>query len=190
MEWAVDFVTAPNKEDVRLIRDTLEAKLKADSGQYGEAARALWELLVQVRHARNRPWECMTLVHMGKVYRVLRWSIAVKLFEEALEVAEREGVTRAQMMAIAELGEMKCSWGQFEESLGLLRRALALAEEGDLASRRELLLDMVVAYEGLDDMARCKALLEEVLALDKVLEPDEIEDDMDHYRRICKALPG
>lgn len=189
MDWAVDFVTTPDKEDVRLMRETLEAKLRADSGQYGEAARILWELLVQVRHDKNWPWECMTLVHMGKVYRVLRWSIATKLFEEALQTAELRGFARAQMMAIAELGEMKCSWGQFEESLDLLHKALELVEPGDLASRRELLLDLVVAYEGCDDMPRCKRLLEEVLKLDREMETDEIEEDLDHYQRICRCVP-
>lgn len=72
MDWSVDLTSSVDKDELRFIRETLEAKLKAEAGQYGEAARILWELLVQLRHDKNRRWECMTMVNMGKVYRALR----------------------------------------------------------------------------------------------------------------------
>lgn len=188
MDWDVNFVASPDKEDVRIIRDTLEARLKADSGQYGEAARMLWELLIQMRHVHNRRWECITLAHMGKVYRVLRWSIAVQLFEEVLELADAIGFDQAKMIALAELGEMKCSWGQLQESLDLFFKALDLVQDGDLERRREILLDMVLAYEGLDELQRCRELLEEILEIDQRLQSDETEEDQQHFERICMAL--
>ncbi len=145
MDWVVDFVASVDPDSVRLIRETLEAKLKAEAGQYGEAARVLWELLVQVRHAKDRQWECITMVHMGKVYRALRWRIAEQLFEDGLELADEIQFTRAKMMCLAELGEMKCQWGQFDDALDLFSKAMVLLEEGDMESRRLLMLDMVVA---------------------------------------------
>lgn len=188
MEWAVDFLPSVGNDDVRLIRDTLEAKLKAESGQYGEAARILWEILVQVRHAKNRRWECITMVHMGKVYRALRWSIAVQLFEDCLELAESIRFDRAKAMCLAELGEMKCHWGQFEESLDLFDKALSLVEEGDLESRRMIILNKVVAYEGLDDLERCRELLQQALDIDRKIGCSDIEEDMAHLSRITDAL--
>jgi tetratricopeptide (TPR) repeat protein len=188
MDWAVDFLSSVDQEDVRIIRDTLEAKLKAESGQYGEAARILWELLVQVRHAKNREWECITMVHMGKVYRALRWRIAQQLFEDALELAEAIALARAKLMCLAELGEMKCQWGQFEEALDLFSKALALLDAGDMESRRHLMLDMVVAYEGLDDLERCRELLNEVITIDRQIGCEDVEEDMAHLDRIAQAI--
>ena len=188
MDWAVEFISSVGKDDVRIIRDTLEAKLKAESGQYGEAARILWELLVQVRHAKQQKWECITMVHMGKVYRALRWRIAEQLFEDALQLAESIQFIQAKMMCLAELGEMKCQWGQFDEALDLFSRAMALIDEGDMESRRLVMLDMVVAHEGLDDLERCRELLNEVLIIDRKIGCEDVEEDMDHLDRIAQAI--
>jgi tetratricopeptide (TPR) repeat protein len=177
-----------NKDDVRIIRDTLEAKLKAESGQYGEAARILWEILVQVRHGKKRQWECITMVHMGKVYRALRWRIAEQLFEDALPLAEEIGFTHAKVMCLAELGEMKCQWGQFDEALDLFGKALALLDESDMENRRMLMLDTVVAHEGLDDLERCRSLLEEVITIDRQIGCEDVEEDMAHLDRIVQAI--
>jgi tetratricopeptide (TPR) repeat protein len=188
MDWAVDFVSSVDQDSVRHIRDTLEAKLKAEAGQYGEAARILWELLVQVRHAKNREWECITMIHMGKVYRALRWRIAQQLFEDGLELAESIQFTRAKILCLAELGEMKCHWGQFEEALDLFGQALALLDEGDLESRRHIMLDMVVAYEGLDELEKCRELLKKVLVIDRQIECEDVEEDIAHLDRIAQAI--
>jgi len=59
------------------------------------------------------------------------------------------------MMALVELGEIKCQWGQFTESLSLFEEAAKLLPEGDLEARRSVLLDMTVAYEGLDAFNKC-----------------------------------
>jgi tetratricopeptide (TPR) repeat protein len=187
MEWAVEFVSTNNEENERFLRETLEAKSRADRGQYGEAARILWELLVQVRHLRDPQWECMTMVHMGKVYRALRWKIAVQLFEDAVDLADRIGLDTAKMIALAELGELKCQWGQFKESLDLLESAMGLLAEGDLRGRRFILLDMTVAYEGLNDLEKCESLLNEVVKIDRKIRFDELADDLDHLERIRAA---
>ena len=188
MDWAVDFVSEVNEEDVSLMRETLEAKLKADSGQYGEAARILWELLIQVRHAKRQRWECITMIHMGKVYKALRWRIAVQLFEEALELSERIGFQRATLMVLAELGELECNWGHFREALDLFAKALPLVDPGDLEMRRALLLDQVMAHEGLDLLDVCRELLQEVLHLDDKIDHEDADEDRAHLQRIRSAL--
>ncbi|MCU0693327.1 MAG: hypothetical protein MUF54_18205 [Polyangiaceae bacterium] len=188
MDWSVDLTSSVEKGELKLIQETLEAKLKAEAGQYGEAARILWELLVQLRHDKHQRWECITMVHMGKVYRALRWSIAVSLFEDALELAEALSFDEAKMIALAELGEMKCQWGQFEDSLALLQKAIVLVPEGDLASRRLILLDMVIAYEGLDNMERCHTLLAEVIEIDKHIGKEELGEDLAHLRRLRPGI--
>ncbi len=186
MEWAVEFASEKTEDNERFLRETLEAKSRADRGHYGEAARILWELLVQVR-MRDPQWECMTMVHMGKVYRALRWKIAVQLFEDAVDLADRIGLDAAKMIALAELGELKCQWGQFKESLDLLDSAMKLLTEGDLRGRRFILLDMTVAHEGLNDLAKCESLLNEVVEIDRKIGTDELEDDLEHLERIRAA---
>jgi len=188
MDWDVDFLPSLEKEDVKYIRETLEAKLKAESGQYGEAARILWELLIQLRHEKKQRWEYITMVHMGIVYRALRWNISVSLFEEVLELAERIDFPKARMIALAELGEMQCQWGKFDESLDLLNKAHDLLEPGDQRNRRTILLDMVIAHEGLDDLARCVELLEQVVAIDTAEGYDELAEDQSHLKRLQQGL--
>ncbi len=187
MDWDVDFMPSIEKEDVKYIRDTLEAKLKAESGQYGEAARILWELLVQLRHEKKQQWECITMVHMGIVYRALRWNISVSLFEDALELAEKMNFSKARMMALAELGEMKCQWGKFDESLDVLNNAFKFLEPSDLKNKRLILLDMVIAYEGLDEMDRCADLLQQVISIDRETGSEELDEDLSHLSRIEKS---
>jgi tetratricopeptide (TPR) repeat protein len=188
MDWTVEFVSSVDRDSVRFMRDTLQARLKAETGAYGEAARILWELLIEARHGKKREWECITMVHMGKVYRVLRWAIAAKLFEDAMTLADELHLTVAKAMALAEWGEMKCQWGKFAESLELLEQALALVPPSDVASRRSILLDMVMAYEGLDELERCRTILKEVLVLDSEIGARDTEDDVDHLRRIEQNL--
>jgi len=188
MHWAIDFVSDVKKADVSLMRETLEAKLKADSGQYGEAARILWELLLMVRHAKRRRWECITMIHMGKVYKAIRWRIAVQLFEEALELSEQIGMDRARLMALAELGEMECTWGHFTEALELFERASELLDPADLETRRSLLLVRVLAHEGLNSLDTCTEMLGEVLTLDEELEHPDMDEDRDHLARLQAVL--
>jgi tetratricopeptide (TPR) repeat protein len=190
MDWSVELSSSVDKEELKWVRETLEAKLKAESGQYGEAARILWELLVQIRHTKNSRWECLTMIHMGKVYRALRWSIAVSLFEDALELAEAVSYWEGKLLCFGELGEMKCQWGQFEDSLELLRKALSLVQEGELATRRLVLLDMVMAYEGLDDLTQCRCLLQEVIEIDRVIGSEELAEDMAHLHRLGSDSSG
>lgn len=184
MEWAVEFVSTMNRENAKFIRETLEARARADTGNHNEAARILWELLVQVRHIRDRYWECMTMVHMGKVYRSLRWHIAVQILEDAIILAKEIDFSSARMMALVELGEINCQWGQFAESLALFEEAFNLLPEGDLEARRWVLLDMTVAHEGLNDLKKCEQLLIEVIELDKEIKCENIRDDLDHLERI------
>jgi tetratricopeptide (TPR) repeat protein len=186
MEWALEFISNIDKENTKFLRETMEAKVKAEAGQYGEAARVLWELLIQVRHARERRWECMTMVHLGRVYRALRWTIAVNLLEDAVELADELTFDLAKMMALAELGELKCQWGQFRDSLELLSAALELNEEENLEYRRDILIDMVIAHEGLEDFDECEKLLEEIVVIAKRIKSVDLQDDIEHLERIRK----
>ena len=82
------------------------------------------------------------------------------------------------------VGEIKCQWGQFAESLDLFDEAFTLLPEGDLEARRWVLLDMTIAYEGLNDFKKCEKLLTEVVEIDKKISCEDIQDDLDHLERI------
>ncbi|NOZ87628.1 MAG: hypothetical protein GXP49_15495 [Deltaproteobacteria bacterium] len=188
MDWSVDFIDDASKENLKLVRDTLDAKHNAESGNYGDAARILWEIIIEARHSKNKKWECMTMVHMGKVYRVLRWSIAVKLLEEAVELASAIGFTKARMMALNDLGEMHCSWGQLQSSIKYLEESLSLVDKEDKESMRAVLLNLVVANEGLGNYAKCKEYLARIISLDREIGSPEIDEDMDHLDSIEERL--
>lgn len=128
------------------------------------------------------------MIHMGKVYKAIRWRISVQLFEEALELSETIGMERGRLMALAELGEMECTWGHFNEALELFERAWALLDPADLETRRSLLLVRTLAQEGLGMLDACAELLTEVLELDEELEHPDIDEDRDHLERIQAAL--
>lgn len=188
MEWAVDFSANVSATDVEQMRETLEAKLKTESGQHEEAARILWELLVGVRHSKQPRWECITMIHLGMVYKSLRWRTAQQLLEEAQELADRIGFDQGRMLALVELGRLESDWGHFEQALALYDQALPLLQTGELERRRELLLAQVTAHEGLDQLQRCRELLAEVLHLDDALDHPEGAADRARLQRIRAAL--
>ncbi len=188
MEWAVDFSATVDADDVEHMRETLEAKLKAESGQHEEAARILWELLVQVRHSKRPRWECMTMIHLGKVYKSLRWRTAQQLLEEAQSMAERLEFKQGRMLSLAALGQLESDWGHFDAALALYEQALPMVEPADLERRRALLLAKVTAHEGLGQLDRCRELMTEVLHLDDVLEHTDSSADRARLQRIRKGL--
>lgn len=188
MEWAVDFSATVSAADVEHMRETLEAKLKAESGQHEEATRILWELLVQVRHSKRPRWECITMIHLGKVYKSLRWRTAHQLLEEAQELAERIDFDKGRMLALAELGRLESDWGHFDQALALYAQALPLVEPGELERRRTLLLAQVTAHEGLNQLDRCRELMAEVLHLDDELDHADGSADRARLQRIRTAL--
>jgi hypothetical protein len=51
-----------------------------------------------------------------------------------------------------------------------------------------LMLDTVVAHEGLDDLERCRSLLEEVITIDRQIGCEDVEEDMAHLDRIVQAI--
>jgi tetratricopeptide (TPR) repeat protein len=188
MDWSLDFKESASKDDLKLVRDTLDAKHQSELGHHVEAARILWEIAIGARHRGDKIWECMTLVHMGKVYRILRWAVAVQLYELAVELAGSIGFDRARMMALNDLGEMRCSWGQLEESIADLEKCLELIEPDDLQSKRDTTLNLAVAHEGIEHYRKCQKLLQEVVRLDQKLGHPELEDDREHLGDITTRI--
>ena len=188
VDWAVDFNQPASKDDLKLVRDTLDAKHQADLGHHVEAARILWEIAIGARHRGEKTWECMTLVHMGKVYRTLRWAVAVQLYELASELAGSIGFDRARMMALNDLGEMRCSWGQLEEAIVDLEKSLELIEPDDLQSKRDAMLNLAVAHEGVEHYRDCRRLLKEIVRLDRELGHPELEDDREHLSDVTARM--
>jgi len=184
MDWAIDFFETASKDNLRLHTEPLAAKHQPELGNHGEAARMLFELLIEPRHAGEQVWECVSLVHLGRVYRTLRWGIAVMLFEQAIALADAIDFDRGKMMALNDLGEMKCSWGELEDSLALLEQSLSLVGAEDHAARRDVLDNLVVAHEGLDHLETCQDLLEEVVRLDRELGHENLHDDQRHLEAI------
>ncbi len=188
MEWAVDFSATVSATDVEQMRETLEAKLKAESGQPEEAARILWELLVQVRHFKQSRWECITMIHLAKVYKTLRWRTAHQLLEAAHELAESISFVQGRMLALAELGCLESDWAHFDQALAHFDTALPLVEPGDLERRRALLLAQVTAHEGLNQLERSRELMAEILHLDDELDHADSSADRARLQRIRTAL--
>lgn len=188
VDWAVDFKKPANQDDLKLVRDTLDAKHQSEMGHHVEAARILWEIAIGARHRGDKIWECMTLVHMGKVYRILRWAVAVQLYELAAELAGSIGFDRARMMALNDLGEMRCSWGQLEQAIVDLEKSLELIAPDDLQSRRDATLNLAVAHEGVEHYEKCRRLLEEVVRLDRELGHPELDDDREHLGDITARM--
>jgi len=188
MDWSVDFKESASKDDLKLVRDTLDAKHQSELGQHVEAARILWEIAIGARHRGDKIWECMTLVHMGKVYRILRWAVAVQLYELAADLAGSIGFDRARMVALNDLGEMRCSWGQLDEAIADFEKCLELIGPDDLQSKRDVTLNLAVAHEGVEHYQDCRRLLEEVVRLDQQLGHPDLDDDREHLGDITARI--
>ncbi len=188
MDWDIDFSETVSRDHLQLVKETLDAKHQAELGNYDDAARILWELLVETKDRGETAWECITTVHMGKVYRFLRWGIAVKLYEQAIKMAESIEFNKAKMMALNDLGEMRCSWGELEVSIQLLKQSLALVQPDDLKARRDILVNLSIAHEELGHLPTCKKILKELIQLDKELGHQGLSEDQEHLAEIEARL--
>jgi tetratricopeptide (TPR) repeat protein len=183
MEWNTDFEEDLTEVRRRWTKQTLKAQVLFEQGKHGDAAQELWEVLTEARHAKDRRWECITLAHQGKVYRHIRNGICKKLLEEALELSQELGFTPGTVIALGELGETACLWGELDKSLEMLEETLSLVDPERDGDRRAVLLRLAMVYEGKGDSEKPKSMLDEVLLIDKRLGiPDE--DDREHRQRL------
>lgn len=183
MEWNVTFEKSFGEEEQRWTRQTLKAQVVFEAGQYGNAAKELWEVLIEARHAKNRPWECITLAHLGKVYRHIRNGISLKLLEEALELSRELDFAPGELIALGELGETACLWGDLAKARKTLEEAVRLVEPERENDRRALLLRLAMVYEGQGESKKAKSMVGEVLQIDKRLGiPDG--EDREHFDRL------
>jgi tetratricopeptide (TPR) repeat protein len=183
MEWNVDFEKSLGEEQQRWTRQTLKAQVFFEAGQHGKAAQELWEVLMEARHAKNKRWECTTLAHQGKVYRHIRNGICQKLLEEALKLSEELGFAPGKLIALAELGETACLWGELEKARTMLEQALGLVESEREQDRRAVLLRLAMVLEGQGKFEKAKSLVREVLVIDKRLEIVD-DEDREHLERL------
>ncbi len=188
MDWAIALGEIVTENNIQFVKETLDAKHQVEMGDHVTAARILWELIIDARHRGDAAGECITMVHMGKVYRVLRWGVAVKLYEQAIKLADAINFTRAKMMALNDLGEMRCSWGELEVSIALFQESISLAQDGDKRARRDILLNLVIANEGLGDLTVCRDLLRELILLDKEIEHQDLLEDREYLAGIEARL--
>ncbi len=188
MDWDIAFRETVTKDHLQLVKETLDAKHQAELGNHDTAARILWEIIIEAKHRGDTAWECITMVHMGKVYRVLRWGVAVKFYEEAIKLADAIDFKKAKVMALNDLGEMRCSWGELEVSIQLFLESLSLAQLDDIKARRDILLNLVIANEGLGRLKVCQDLLKELIELDKELEHQDLYEDREYLAVIQARL--
>jgi hypothetical protein len=143
-------------------------------------------VLIEARHAKNRQWECITLAHLGKVYRHIRNGISLKLLEEALELSKELDFAPGELIALGELGETACLWGDLAKARKTLEEAARLVAPEREIDRRALLLRLAMVYEGQGESKKAKSMVGEVLQIDKRLGiPDG--EDREHFERLNGA---
>jgi tetratricopeptide (TPR) repeat protein len=186
MEWNTDFEDNLTEARRGWTKQTLKAQVLFEQGKYGDAAGELWEVLTEARHAKDGRWECITLAHQGKVYRHIRNGICKKLLEEAFELSEELEFTPGRLIALGELGETACLWGELDKAEKMLEESLSLVDPGRENDRRALLLRLAMVYEGKGDSGKAKSMVGEVLGIDRRLGiPDE--EDREHFERLNDA---
>jgi tetratricopeptide (TPR) repeat protein len=189
MEWNTDFEEHLTEARRGWTKRTLKAQVLFEQGRYGDAAQELWEVLIEARHAKDRRWECVTLAHQGKVYRHIRNGICKKLLEEAFELSEELDFTPGKLIALGELGETACLWGELDKAVEMLEESLSLVVPERENDRRALLLRLAMVYEGKGETERPRSILEEVLLIDKRLGIDDHED-REHFERLHETTAG
>ena len=183
MEWNIDFEENLNEDYRRWTKQTLKAQLLLDERRYGEAAQELWEVLTEARASKDRRWECITLAHQGSLYRNIRNGICQKLLEQALELSEEIGFTPGKLIALTELGETACLWGQLDKAQSMLKEALSLVEPERERDRRAVLLRLAMALEAQGEIEKARPILDEVLLIDGRL-GITCDEDREHRERL------
>jgi tetratricopeptide (TPR) repeat protein len=187
MEWNTDFEEQLTEVRRGWTKQTLKAQVLFEQGKYGEAAQELWEVLIEARHAGDRRWECITLAHQGKIYRHIRNGICKKLLEEALELSKDLDFVPGRLIALGELGETACLWGELDRALEMLEESLSLVDPARENDRRAVLLRLAMVHEGKGELEKPRLLLDEVLLIDQRLGiPDN--DDREHRQRLGETV--
>lgn len=186
MEWNTDFEEDLTDSRRRWTKQTLKAQVLFEQGKHGDAAQELWEVLTEARHAKDRRWECITLAHQGKVYRHIRNGICKKLLEQAFDLSEELDFRAGRLIALGELGETACLWGELDNAERMLEESLSLVDPERENDRRAILLRLAMVYEGKGDSGRARSMVGEVLRIDRKLGiPDE--EDREHFERLNGA---
>lgn len=183
MEWNTDFEDNLTEARRGWTKQTLKAQVLFEQARYGDAAQELWEVLIEARHAKNRTWECITLAHLGKTYRHIRNGISLKLLEEALDLARELGFSAGELIALGELGETACLWGELPKARKMLKEAISLVVPEREGDRRALLLRLAMVYEGEGEFGRAKSMVGEALEIDRRLGISD-HDDREHFERL------
>lgn len=187
MDWNTDFEEDLTGTRRRWTKQTLKAQVLFEQGKYGEAAQELWEVLIEARHAKDRRWECITLAHQGKVYRQIRNGICKKLLDEAFALSKELDFDPAKLIALGELGETACLWGELDKALGMLEECLSMVDPARENDRRAVLLRLAMVYEGKGEIEKPMSILDEVLLIDKKLGiPDQ--EDREHRQRLGEPV--
>jgi hypothetical protein len=183
MEWNTDFEDELTEVRRGWTKQTLKAQVLFEQSRYGDAAQELWEVLTEARHAKDRRWECITLAHQGKVYRYIRNGICKKLLEEAFVLSGELDFTPGKLIALGELGETACLWGELPKARAMLEEAMALVRPERENDRRALLLRLAMVYEGQGESQTAKSMVGEVLQIDRRLGISD-RDDREHFERL------
>ena len=186
MEWNTDFEDNLTEARRGWTKQTLKAQVLFEQGRYGDAAQELWEVLTEARHAKDGRWECITLAHQGKVYRHIRNGICKKLLEEAFGLSRELEFLPGRLIALGELGETACLWGELDKAARMLEESLSLVEPERENDRRAVLLRLAMVYEGMGEIARPRSILEEVLLIDRRLGISD-EEDREHFERLLET---
>ena len=172
MNWEHQLAIDMTGRGESLLPRAVEARDLCRQKKYGKALEVLWEMLLAARRSGGREREAFALIHIGKAYRNWIWDVALKFFQDGLEVARSCGFTRGELAACGAIGELYYAWGKQAEALKYYTRSLETARNlKDRSCERDILLEMVECYGEKGEFDRCDELLVEAAHLDHTLGP-------------------
>jgi tetratricopeptide (TPR) repeat protein len=162
-----------------------EFELRYQGGAYDTAAQVLFgidaDYLIQWGHYRltaglherlqghldDPETNSASKIILAECYRLLgRFSEAIGLFEQALDIARETGYQNAEAAALGSLGNCYLEFGQILRATELYEQAVDIAREtGDRIGEGIRLGNLASSYSALGQITRAIGLLEQTLAI-------------------------
>ena len=179
MNWEHQLAVDIYDREEALLPNALKARNLCRQNRYGEAMEVLWDALRGARRSDSKKQEAFVLIHIGKVYRNWIWDIALKFYRDGLAVARSCGFKRGEMIAYDAIGELYYAWGKQEDALAYYGKSLEIACDLKCSPcRRDIILDMIDAYEACGEIDRCEELLQEAIRLDEEMGAPTLRGDL------------
>ena len=138
------------------------------------------------RQVGDRIGEATTLNNIGAVYAALGdWQRALEYYEQALPIRRQVGDRAGEAITLNNIGGVYDALDEKQQALAYYKQALPIqCQVGGQAGERVTHYSMAMTYRDMNRLAEAEEQLQQVVALDEVIQHPDLESDRETLARV------